>query len=116
MTTGRKDALGLNTSRIPPPSYDASEIQDTSKKLPIPKNETDAIATYDTVEKVLMAKWLIVLMFLGYGIPATLALLAGWKVGGFYLDPWVLTATIVSMTSTVTYMMRNVLTVIFPTD
>lgn len=79
----------------------------------MPQNEADAMAEYQTKEGIRMAKWLIVLMFLGYGIPTALALLAGWKVCGFYLDPWVLTPTIVSMTSTVTYLMRNVLSTVF---
>lgn len=80
------------------------------------KNETAVMNNYDTVERVRIMNWLIVLMFLGYGIPTTLAFLAGWRIWGFDLDPWVLGATIVSMTSTVTYMMRNVMTVIFPTN
>ena len=116
MTVKRKDALASIANRIPSPSNNMSESQDTSKDFPMPKNETDAMALYNTVEKLRMVKWLIVLMFVGYGIPTVLALLSGWKVYDFYMDPWVLTATIVSMTSGITYMMRNVLAVIFPTD
>lgn len=115
MAASRKDALGSIAHRISHPSHNVSESQDASKDFSMPRNETDAMAMYSTVEKLRMARWLIALMFVGYGVPTALAILAGWKIWGFHLDISVHVAMAVSMTTAVTYVMRNVLSSIFPT-
>lgn len=66
----------------------------------------------DDLNKRFLTRGIFVLLTVGYYITTVMLILSGFQIGGFYLDPSVLVALVVSSMGGTAYMFRSILNTI----